>query len=218
MNNDPLYMAMVQLIAGGRLTGVTPALALDGVVFQAAGDDSVEPHDNVWNADGTSHAVNEYGGQMLEKVEALRKNLTAQGGVAADVAQRMPQWFGRVNAEGSLSAFQHFQLNQNHNHWFFSMAYIGGSQWASTLLMPFNEFKPPYIRDDGAPLWSLEGVQSGYKRGVTGPVKQIANMRSVVSDHATPDEVAALVANWAEAEIKGAGGDPSGVDFSPARG
>lgn len=185
MNRSPIYQAIAQLIADGRLTGVTPALALDGATFLVPGDDTVDPQSPTWRADGTSDLRSEWGGRQIKAVEDIRKTLSPERAAA------LPQWFVRPD-DPELVDKQEFTASQNNTErLMFRM--LSGRPLRSIATM--YEYSPYFlVKGTQEPAWTFAWDPKTLDRNPrgSGPGIGIPNHRLVVGNWTNEQ-----IAEWA---------------------
>lgn len=158
MNESPIYTAIRLLIDDGRLTGVTPALAFEGVPFMAADDDRIdEPGGVEYDADGFSIQRSEWGGRMCRDVEAVREKLLAGGEHEQIAAAKLPQWFCRVaDLDENTDPRADYTVRRNNDVKWMEVAFGGGDPRRIELM---REYSAEYRRvGTHEPVW---GFQSG---------------------------------------------------------
>ncbi len=198
-NHNPLYEAMKALIDGGRLTGVTPELKLDGQPFLAAGDENYDPTPVTnWNDDGTSAELSEYGGQQIRGVEELRSQLLQSGDQRRQrIAHALPQYFVRLENADQFTPKQNYIAKENHNNIFMTRG-MGGLQ--IPVISSMFEYSPRYFKkgtDEPEYDYAADRSNLDYRR--VRPLDLIPNHRLAVEHNGlgwTPERITEWAKKW----------------------
>lgn len=202
--SNPIFNHIRQLILDKRITGATPALALDGEHFLLPEDDVVDPVDAIeYDESGFSTERSPWGGVMVKGVEDVRAKLLATGRTKeVEAANALPQYFVLRDNIAQMEPKAEFTAAQNANY--VSTIRAWGLSLDDRAIATMTEYSPMYY-DKGTknPNWNL--MPSGPVDRVPGgsnPGAAIPNHRIVI-DSWTSDELGEWASKWAANHIAG---------------
>jgi len=169
ISNDPIFLAIRQLIDLGWLTDVTTA-KYKGERIVPEGEDNVDPVSKItWAADGFSDQRSAVNGRMCKQVEDFRATLLKGNEQQQKAGRDMPQWFCRIedlNTDTPAKAV--FQVRENVGAIFVQRVWGG---FGPRNVEPMREYGPAfYVKGTtepewryGIPSWELDRVPRGPK-------------------------------------------------------
>jgi hypothetical protein len=220
MNRSPMFTLISSLIASGQLTGVTPALRLDGEPFLPEGDDQPDPSFNDYDGDDFSDDASEYGGRMVRQVEDFRHQLSiSNDAVNRQLAAEMPQYFVRTDDQAlEENDRNRYFADLNHQQGWMLQGWLSNRDEEPAGLTDYQMWTPRYFSKGDTPHWNVN-VRPGaphvqYNRRGGNPEGGVANHRMVIGFGATAETILGYVQKWYQAEYKARTGRKD-VDFSP---
>jgi hypothetical protein len=203
-SSNPLFLALRQLYDAGRLTGVTPDLAIDGHRLLAAEDFNIDPLDEIsWREDGFSAQQSEWGGRMSRAVEAHRAALLANGSSEDDAAAReLPQWF--VAVDDTMDERAEYMARENHQYVYMIRAFAGfrPQRYVATM----QEYSPRFLnKQTGEPDYSYTTPmnQRTHNPGGANPGAPIPNHRILVGEGWTNELLGQWATDWTTRVTRG---------------